>query len=123
MEDLKHDTEMIIKKKSLYNISFEHQQLMESIMEAEGEITDEQSEFLAINEKDLKNKSRSYIAVINKAKSDNAFIESLWKSVKYEKIYLNPPEDGWAAGTYDGIVTHARDGVELDRLTKTISLP
>jgi hypothetical protein len=36
---------------------------------------------------------------------------------------LNPPENGWAAGTYDGIVTHARDGVELDRLTKTISLP
>jgi putative transposase len=26
--------------------------------------------------------------------TDNAFIESLWKSIKYEKIYLNPPEDG-----------------------------
>jgi len=26
--------------------------------------------------------------------TDNAFIESLWKSVKYEKVYLNPPEDG-----------------------------
>ena len=36
---------------------------------------------------------------------------------------LNSPENGWAAGTYDGVVTHARDGVELDRLTKTISLP
>jgi hypothetical protein len=36
---------------------------------------------------------------------------------------LNPPEDGWAAGSYDGVVTHARDGIELDRLTKTISLP
>lgn len=36
---------------------------------------------------------------------------------------LNPPENGWIAGTYDGIVTHARDGVELDRLAKTISLP
>lgn len=25
---------------------------------------------------------------------DNAFIERLWRSVKYEKIYLNPPNDG-----------------------------
>lgn len=26
--------------------------------------------------------------------TDNAFIETLWKSINYEKIYLNPPEDG-----------------------------
>ncbi|MDO6516527.1 hypothetical protein [Zobellia uliginosa] len=26
--------------------------------------------------------------------TDNAFIERLWRSVKYEKIYLNPPGDG-----------------------------
>jgi len=26
--------------------------------------------------------------------TDNAFIERLWRSVKYEKIYLNPPDDG-----------------------------
>ena len=26
--------------------------------------------------------------------TDNAFIESLWKTVKYEQIYLNPPDDG-----------------------------
>lgn len=26
--------------------------------------------------------------------TDNAFIETLWKSIKYEKIYLYPPEDG-----------------------------
>jgi len=26
--------------------------------------------------------------------TDNAFIETLWKTIKYEKIYLNPPEDG-----------------------------
>ena len=25
---------------------------------------------------------------------DNAFIERLWRSVKYEKLYLNPPSDG-----------------------------
>ena len=25
---------------------------------------------------------------------DNAFIERLWRNVKYEKIYLNPPKDG-----------------------------
>ncbi|MBL3659104.1 IS3 family transposase, partial [Fulvivirga sediminis] len=26
--------------------------------------------------------------------TDNAFIERLWRSVKYEKIFLNPPNDG-----------------------------
>ena len=26
--------------------------------------------------------------------TDNAFIERLWRSVKYEKIYLNPTSDG-----------------------------
>ena len=26
--------------------------------------------------------------------TDNAFIERLWRNVKYEKLYLNPPEDG-----------------------------
>ena len=26
--------------------------------------------------------------------TDNAFIERLWRSVKYEKIYLKPPKDG-----------------------------
>jgi len=26
--------------------------------------------------------------------TDNAFIEGLWRSVKVEKIYLNPPKDG-----------------------------
>jgi putative transposase len=26
--------------------------------------------------------------------TDNAFIERLWRNVKYEKLYLNPPTDG-----------------------------
>ena len=26
--------------------------------------------------------------------TDNAFIERLWRSVKYEKLYLHPPKDG-----------------------------
>ena len=26
--------------------------------------------------------------------TDNAFIERFWRSLKYEKIYLNPPKDG-----------------------------
>ena len=26
--------------------------------------------------------------------TDNAFIEVLWRNVKYEKVYLNPPKDG-----------------------------
>jgi putative transposase len=26
--------------------------------------------------------------------TDNAFIDRLWRSTKYEKVYLNPPKDG-----------------------------
>ncbi|MCB0480081.1 MAG: integrase core domain-containing protein [Flavobacteriales bacterium] len=26
--------------------------------------------------------------------TDNAFIERLWRSVKYEKLYIHPPQDG-----------------------------
>ena len=26
--------------------------------------------------------------------TDNAFIERLWRNIKYKKIYLNPPKDG-----------------------------
>ncbi|MCW1952403.1 MAG: M23 family metallopeptidase [Octadecabacter sp.] len=36
---------------------------------------------------------------------------------------LNPPDAGWLAGTYSGVVVHTRDGVELDRQTTTITLP
>jgi hypothetical protein len=36
---------------------------------------------------------------------------------------LNPPENGWPTGTYTGVVSHNRDGVELDRLSTTITLP
>ncbi|NIT57230.1 MAG: transposase, partial [Aliifodinibius sp.] len=25
---------------------------------------------------------------------DNTFIERFWRSIKYEKLYLNPPKDG-----------------------------
>ncbi len=30
----------------------------------------------------------------NNRATDNVFIETLWKTIKYEKIYLNPPTDG-----------------------------
>lgn len=36
---------------------------------------------------------------------------------------LNPPDGGWRSGTYAGLITHSRDGVELDRQTAQISLP
>jgi len=73
-QELHHETEMI-RKKSLYGISNEYQELISNIIEAEGEITPEQSEMLAINETELKNKSRNYIAVINKQTSDIDFID------------------------------------------------
>jgi CRP-like cAMP-binding protein len=38
---------------------------------------------------------RYYYLVDGKGRAtDNAFIERLWRNVKYEKLYLNPPETG-----------------------------
>lgn len=40
-------------------------------------------------------KSKAQLSMDGKGRAtDNAFIERLWRSVKYEKIYLNPPKDG-----------------------------
>ncbi len=35
-----------------------------------------------------------YYAMAKEGATDNAFIERLWRSVKYEKVYVNPPEGG-----------------------------
>ena len=40
-------------------------------------------------------KSTTKLSMDGKGRAtDNAFIERSWRSVKYEKIYLNPPDDG-----------------------------
>ncbi len=42
----------------------------------------------------LKEPQRTKLSMDGKGRAtDNAFIESLWKSIKYEKIYLSPPID------------------------------
>jgi len=49
---------------------------------------------------------------------DNVFIERLWRSVKYESIYLNPPESGVdlyrQLGTYFNFYNHQKrhQGIE-----------
>ena len=50
--------------------------------------------------------------------TDNAFIERLWRSVKYEKIYLNPPKDGMdlylQLAEYFNFYNHERRHESLD---------
>ncbi len=53
------------KSKSLYHISAEYEELMQQIENAEGEISDEVGEQLAINEKQLQSKSIAYLSVIS----------------------------------------------------------
>ena len=51
---------------------------------------------------------------------DNAFIERLWRSVKYEKPYLNPPEDGTelylSLAEYFNHYNHERRHTGIDNL-------
>lgn len=43
----------------------------------------------------LNEKQQTKLSMDGKGRAtDNAFIETLWKSIKYEKIYLSPPKDG-----------------------------
>lgn len=50
--------------------------------------------------------------------TDNAFIERLWRSVKYEKLYLSPPKDGvdlyYQLETYFNYYNHERRHSSID---------
>jgi len=63
-------------KKSLYNIQNEHLELIHQIEEAEGEITEEIGEQLAINESELQGKSIGYLKVIKYKESESKLIET-----------------------------------------------
>lgn len=57
--------------------------------------TDQGSQFTSIDFTEKVLASGAKISMDGKGRAtDNAFIERLWRSVKYEKIYLNPPNDG-----------------------------
>lgn len=67
--------------------------------------TDQGSEFTAsaftkiLNDKDIR------ISMNGKGRAlDNIFVERLWRSVKYEYIYLNRPENGMEL--YDGLTEY-----------------
>ena len=62
-------------KKSLYNIQNEHMELIHQIELAEGEITEEIGEQLAINESELQGKSIAYLSVIRHSESNNELIK------------------------------------------------
>jgi len=51
---------------------------------------------------------------------DNAFIERLWRSVKYEKPYLNPPKDGTelylSLAEYFNYYNHERRHTGIDHM-------
>ncbi len=68
-----------MEKQSLYNIQHNYSHLMAVIEEAEGELTPEIEEQLAINEKDLQKKSISYLEVI---KQKERFIADIDAEIK-----------------------------------------
>jgi len=52
---------------------------------------------------------------------DNVFVERLWRTVKYEEVYLKDYEDAWQAeaslGEYFEFYCHERRHQSLDRRT------
>lgn len=80
-------------KKSLYGIQSEYMTLINDIMEAEGEITPEQSELLVINKTELTTKAAGYIAVINKLKAECNYIDAEVKRLTALKKARKNAED------------------------------
>ena len=77
-------------------------ELMEQTFEKHGEPeivnTDQGSQYTSdeFTSTVLNEKGNVKLSMDGKGRAtDNAFIETLWKTIKYEKIYLNPPEDGF----------------------------
>lgn len=75
------------------------QQTLEEAIEMHGkpEIinTDQGSQFTSEVFSDYVLKQEIRLSMDGKGRAiDNAFIERLWRSIKYEKLYLNPPTDG-----------------------------
>jgi len=57
--------------------------------------TDQGSQFTSEVFSDYVLKQEIRLSMDGKGRAiDNAFIERLWRSIKYEKLYLNPPTDG-----------------------------
>ena len=61
---------------SIYNIEQVYLELAQSIMNADGEVTEEQIEALAINRADLENKGRAYGFIVKSLEGENDIIDS-----------------------------------------------
>ena len=68
-------------KKTLFDIEFEYLQLMNQIEEAEGEITDEIADKLAITEEEFEHKFKQYFNVIKACEADINFISDRSKEL------------------------------------------
>lgn len=73
------------QSKSLFNISVEHRQLMELLLQNEGEITPEIGELLKINEQELTTKGVSYSFIIKSLEADISIIDSEIERLKKHK--------------------------------------
>lgn len=81
------------EKKSLYGIQDEYALLINSIIDAEGEITPEQEAALVINKAELEKKSEGYVAVINRIKAEMAYIDNETKRLAIMKRVRKNTED------------------------------
>jgi len=71
--------------KNLYQIETEYMELMNTLEENSGEITPEIEEALIINEKELNQKSISYLAVVKNKESFNTLIDDEIKRLQQLK--------------------------------------
>ncbi len=76
-------------KKNLFNITQDYQNIMDSILDNDGELTEELESALEINQDELTEKARGYNAVINDLQSKIDFIEKEEARLKKHKDSYN----------------------------------
>jgi uncharacterized membrane protein YfhO len=96
--------------KGLYQINKEYLQLIDAIMEAEGEVSEEQSLQLAITEKELETKGICYAYIVKGIESDNDAIDAELKRLKALKDRNNK--------TIEKLENNVQDAMNLFGITE-----
>ena len=90
-------------KTSLYTIETEYQQMLQIIEEADGEVTPEMEESLAINEKQLQSKSIAYVEYIGSREAVNDRIDAEVKRLNQMKKVNNNLIDRLKSNLLDAV--------------------
>jgi hypothetical protein len=105
--------------RNIFNIEEEYLQLINEIEEAEGEITDEIAEKLAINTDDFITKMKAYRYIISMLKADNSMIDDEVKRLSSLKSIKNNTINRLKTTMRDALLIMGEEGKSGNRVLDT----